>query len=161
MRQAADVEQTIEQYADMVKHICFVYMKNESDTEDVFQDVFLKYALFSDPFLSEEHKKAWLIRVTVNRCKDVLRSFFRRNTCSLEEAVSIAAPGSEDDSHVLEAVMKLPEKYKIIVYLHYYEGYSAVEIADILHKKVNTIYTQMAWAKAELKRRLGGDEDEI
>lgn len=161
MRQAADVEQTIEQYADMVKHICFVYMKNESDTEDVFQDVFLKYALFSDPFLSEEHKKAWLIRVAINRCKDVLRSFFRRNTCSLEEAVSIAAPDSEDDSHVLEAVMRLPEKYKIIVYLHYYEGYSAVEIADILHKKVNTIYTQMAWAKAELKRTLGGDEDEI
>ena len=66
MRQESDVEQTIGQYADMVKHICFVYMKNESDTEDVFQDVFLKYALFSEPFDSEEHKKAWLIRVTVN-----------------------------------------------------------------------------------------------
>ena len=72
MRQESDVEQTIGQYADMVKHICFVYMKNESDTEDVFQDVFLKYALFSEPFDSEEHKKAWLIRVTVNRCKDLL-----------------------------------------------------------------------------------------
>jgi len=58
MRQESDVERTIEQYADMVKHICFVYMKNESDTEDVFQDVFLKYALFSEPFLSEEHRKA-------------------------------------------------------------------------------------------------------
>ena len=87
MRQESDVEQAIAQYADMIRHICLVYMKNESDTEDVFQDVFLKYALFSEPFDSEEHRKAWLIRVTINRCKDVLRSFFRRNTCSLEEAM--------------------------------------------------------------------------
>lgn len=158
MRQESDVERTIEQYADMVKHICFVYMKNESDTEDVFQDVFLKYALFSEPFLSEEHRKAWLIRVTINRCKDVLRSFFRKNTCSLDEAASLETQGEEDYSYVLEAVMKLPEKYKILVYLHFYEGYSAVEIADILHKKVNTVYTHLARAKTELKKMLGGDE---
>lgn len=160
MRQASDVEHTIGQYADMVKHICFVYMKNESDTEDVFQDVFLKYALFSEPFLSEEHKKAWLIRVAINRCKDVLRSFLRRNTCPLDEAAAIAAPSSEDHSQVLEAVMTLPEKYKILIYLHYYEGYSAVEIAGILHKKVNTIYTNLARAKTELKKMLGGDDGE-
>ena len=121
MRQESDVEQTIGQYADMVKHICFVYMKNESDTEDVFQDVFLKYALFSEPFDSEEHKKAWLIRVTVNRCKDLLRSFFRTHTCSLEEAMSMADTKSQDLSHVLESVMNLSDKYRIIVYLHYYE----------------------------------------
>lgn len=156
MRQEDDVEQAIEQYADMIKHICFVYMKNESDTEDVFQDVFLKYALFSEPFLSEEHRKAWLIRVTVNRCKDVLRSFFRRNTCSLEEAGYMAVE-DEGNSEVLEAVLRLSDKYKILIYLHYYEGYSAVEIADILHKNVNTVYTQLARARAELKGMLGGD----
>lgn len=160
MRQESDVEQTIGQYADMVKHICFVYMKNESDTEDVFQDVFLKYALFSEPFQSEEHKKAWLIRVTVNRCKDLLRSFFRTHTCSLEEAMSMADDRDPDLSHVLEAVLKLPHKYRIILYLHYYEGYSAVEIAGLLHKKVNTIYTHLSRAKAELKNMLGGDDVE-
>lgn len=160
MRQESDVEQTIGQYADMVKHICFVYMKNESDTEDVFQDVFLKYALFSDPFQSEEHRKAWLIRVTVNRCKDVLRSFFRRNTCSLDEAMAMAAPDGKEQSQVLEAVIQLPEKYKILIYLHYYEGYSSVEIAGILHKNVNTVYTHLARARAELKKRLGGEDDE-
>ena len=175
MRQESDVEQTIGQYADMVKHICFVYMKNESDTEDVFQDVFLKYALFSEPFDSEEHKKAWLIRpmvpkspwsqdfmirVSVNRCKDLLRSFFRTHTCSLEEAMSMADTKSQDLSHVLESVMNLSDKYRIIVYLHYYEGYSAVEIAGILHKNVNTVYTHLSRAKAELKKMLGGDEGE-
>ena len=147
MRQESDVEQTIGQYADMVKHICFVYMKNESDTEDVFQDVFLKYALFSEPFDSEEHK-------------DLLRSFFRTHTCSLEEAMSMADTKSQDLSHVLESVMNLSDKYRIIVYLHYYEGYSAVEIAGILHKNVNTVYTHLSRAKAELKKMLGGDEGE-
>ncbi|MBS6645061.1 MAG: RNA polymerase sigma factor [Clostridiaceae bacterium] len=160
MRQESDVEQAIEQYADMIKHICFVYMKNESDTEDVFQDVFLKYALFSEPFQSDEHKKAWLIRVTVNRCKDMLRSFFRTHTCSLEEAMNMAEDKDPDLSHVLESVMKLPHKYRIIIYLHYYEGYSAVEIAGILNKKVNTVYTHLSRAKAELKKMLGGDFDE-
>ena len=149
MRQESDVEQAIAQYADMIRHICLVYMKNESDTEDVFQDVFLKYALFSEPFDSEEHRTAWLIRVTINRC-----------TCSLEEAMAVAAPDSGDLSHVLEAVIRLPEKYKILVYLHYYQGYSAVEIAGILHKKVNTVYTHLARARAELKDMLGGDEGE-
>lgn len=160
MRQESDVEQTIERYGDMVKHICVVYMKNESDTEDVFQDVFLKYALFSEPFLSEEHRKAWLIRVTVNRCKDVLRSFFRRHTCSLEEAAFETDPGGEEHSDVLEAVLKLHDRYRILIYLHYYQGYSAVEIAEVLHKKINTVYTQLARARAELKKMLGGDEDE-
>ena len=160
MRQASDVEQTIEEYGDMVKHICLVYMKNDSDTEDVFQDVFLKYALFSERFLSEEHKKAWLIRVSINRCKDVLRSFFRRNTCSLDEIEGMAAPETERNDGVLDAVMKLPDKYRILIYLHYYEGYSAVEIAGILHKKVNTVYTHLARAKTELKRMLGGDVNE-
>ena len=106
---------------DMVKHICFVYMKNESDTEDVFQDVFLKYALFSEPFQSEEHKKAWLIRVTVNRCKDLLRSFFRTHTCSLEEAAAMADGRDPDLSHVLEAVLK------VAIFLTYMVGISKMK----------------------------------
>ena len=90
----------------------------------------------------------------------MLRSFFRTHTCSLEEAMSMADTKSQDLSHVLESVMNLSDKYRIIVYLHYYEGYSAVEIAGILHKNVNTIYTHLSRAKAELKKMLGGDEGE-
>ena len=135
MRQESDVEQTIGQYADMVKHICFVYMKNESDTEDVFQDVFLKYALFSEPFDSEEHKKAWLIRVTVNRCKDLLRSFFRTHTLALwKRPMSMALiQKARTCPHVLESVMNLSDKYRIIVYLHYYEAIQPWRLQGILH----------------------------
>lgn len=74
--------------------------------------------------------------------------------------MTMADTKSPDLSHVLESVMKLPDKYRIIVYLHYYEGYSAVEIAGILHKNVNTVYTHLSRAKAELKKMLGGDEGE-
>lgn len=159
MRPEAEIQQTIEKYADMVKHICYVYMKNDSDTEDIFQDVFLKYALFSGQFHSEEHKKAWLIRVSINRCKDLLKSFFHSKTCPLDEAQEMAATQEEEPSEVLEAVLSLPEKYKVVIYLFYYQGYSAVEIAHILGKKENTIYTNLARGKAELKKMLGGDSN--
>ncbi len=76
MRSEADLTNTIEIYSDMLRKICFMHLKNYSDVEDVFQDVFLKYMQSDISFESEEHKKAWLIRVTVNRCKDVLKNFF-------------------------------------------------------------------------------------
>ena len=160
MRQESDVEQTIGQYADMVKHICFVYMKNESDTEDVFQEVFLKYALSTVAFDSEEHEKAWLIRVTINQCKDVLKSFFRRNAVSLDGLLPAAVKQEPQDTQTLEAVLSLPQKYRNVIYLHYYEGYAATEIADIMHKPVNTIYTMLSRARKLLKKKLGGDEVE-
>lgn len=87
MRSEEDVGEAIDQYGDMVKRLCVVHLKNEADTEDVFQTVFLKYARHTAPFHDEAHKKAWLIRVTLNACKDLLKSFFRKNTVSLNETV--------------------------------------------------------------------------
>lgn len=157
MRTDTDIEETMEQYADMVKRICLVYMKNEEDTEDIFQDVFLKYALFSGTFHSEEHKKSWLIRVTINRCKDVLKSFFRTKHCSLEEAQNLASPETGALSDVLNAVLSLPQRYRTVIYLHYYEGYSAMEIARMTGKNENTVYTNLSRARHALKTILGGD----
>ena len=75
MRNEEEVNQAIERYADTVRRICMVHLKNLSDTEDIFQTVFLKYVLRSVPFESAEHEKAWIIRVTINACKDLLKSF--------------------------------------------------------------------------------------
>lgn len=124
------------------------------DTEDIFQTVFLKYALSSAVFASVKHEKAWIIRVTVNACKDFLRSFFRRKTVPLEECICIPAEIQEDHREVQEAVLSLPSKYKDIVYLYYYEGYHATEM---LGKNVNTIYTLLNRAREKLKEMLGGD----
>ncbi len=154
MRSEEEVSRAIDRYADTVRRICMVHLKNYADTEDIFQSVFLKYALSSDTFENEHHEKAWIIRVTVNACKDLKKSFFRSKTVSLEELVNEPAVVEEEQREILEIVLSLPEKYKDIVYLHYYEGYSAVEIGRILGKNVNTIYTLLSRARKILKERL-------
>ena len=156
MRTEAEVNRAMEQYSDMVLRLCMVHLKNEADAEDIFQNVFLKYALSSKPFESAEHEKAWLIRVTVNGCKDLLKSFSRRNVISLEEFAAYAPQSDESHYAVMEALWSLPKKYRDILYLHYYEGYTAPEIAKILRKNPNTVYTHLHRAKEMLKDLLGG-----
>lgn len=150
----------VERYADTVKRLCMVHLKNTADTEDIFQTVFLKYALSSAEFESREHEKAWFIRVTINACKDLLKSFFRSRTVSLDELAELPAEMSDDNREVLEAVLSLPDKYKEAVYLHYYEDYTAPEIGKILGKNVNTVYTLLNRARQMLREKLGGDGDE-
>lgn len=158
MRSEEEVTRAIETYSDTVKRLCLIHLKNHADTEDIFQTVFLKYALCSTVFESAQHEKAWLIRVTLNACKDVLKSFFRSRTVPLDALVEQAAPAAEDHSEVLQAVLALPEKYRQVIYLHYYEGYTAPQMGEILHKNVNSVYTLLSRAKKLLKERLGGEE---
>lgn len=160
MRSEQEVNRAIECYADTVKRICILHLKNVSDTEDIFQEVFLKYAMSDIVFENEEHEKAWLIRVTFNQCKDLMKSFFRRKTVPLDSVIPPTDRSKEDHSDVLEAVLQLPQKYRNVVYLHYFEGYSAVEISKMLNRNVNTIYTLLSRAKEKLKNRLGGDAHE-
>ena len=160
MRSEGEANRAIERYADTVRRICMVHLKNYSDTEDIFQTVFLKYILYPEPFESEEHEKAWIIRVTINACKDLLKSFFRSRTVSMEEVLEQPAPLPPDTRAVLEAVLALPQKYRNVVYLHYYEGYTAPEIGRILGKNVNTVYTLLNRSRQMLRDTLGGDGDE-
>lgn len=160
MRSEQEVNRAIEQYADTVMRICLVHLKNHADTEDIFQTVFLKYATHSGKFENAEHEKAWLIRVTINACRDLLRSFFRSRSVSLHELGELAGPGGEPHNEVLDAVLKLPEKYRQVLYLHYYEDYTAPQIGKILGKNPNTVYTLLTRGRQLLKQELGGDEDE-
>jgi RNA polymerase sigma-70 factor (ECF subfamily) len=155
MRSENATKQAIELYADTVRRICFIHMKNHSDVDDVFQEVFLKHMLRDSPFESEAHEKAWLIRVAINACKDSLRSYFRKNTVPLRELQDEVFETSEQQSELLEAVFKLPANYRTAVYLHYYEGYPAVEIAKILGRRPNTIYTWLGRARDRLRQILG------
>ncbi len=159
MRSEEDINRAIEQYADMVKRICVLHLKNHADTEDIFQTVFLKYALHTAAFQSAEHEKAWLIRVTLNACRDLLRSFFRSRTVSLDEIAQQTAAVSDESREVLQAVLQLPEKYRKAIYLHYYEGYTAPQIGRILGKNANTVYTLLTRGRQLLKQELGGDGD--
>ena len=156
MKSEEEAGRAIEQYADMVRRICMIHLKNYEDAEDIFQTVFLKYVLRSEPFDSPEHEKAWIIRVTVNACRDLVKSFFRSRTVSLDQLIEKPQDMPEDHSDILEAVLELPARFRDVVYLHYYEGYSAPEIGRILKKNPNTVYTLLARARQLLKTRLEG-----
>lgn len=160
MRSEQEVSEAIGRHADTVRRLCLIRLKNEADTEDIFQNVFLKYALSCVDFESAEHEKAWFIRVTINACKDLLKSFFRSRTVPLEELLEQPAQVPRDYTDVLEAVLALPQKYRDVVYLHYYEGYPAPEIGQLLGKNVNTIYALLTRARKLLREKLGGDWDE-
>ena len=157
MRSEQEADRAVERYSDMVRRLCMIHLKNYADTEDIFQAVFLKYVLSSVSFENEEHEKAWFIRVTINACKDLLKSFFRSRTVSLDEIAEQSSEMPKDDREVLEAVLSLPPKYKDVVYLHYYEGYTAPQISRILGKNVSTIYTLINRSRQLLRDKLGGD----
>ena len=153
MRSEQEVNRVIELYGDTVRRLCMIYLKNYADTEDIFQNVFLKYATSSIKFENDEHEKAWFIRVTINKCKDLLKSFFRNRTVSLDDIVEKPEAIPSDYREVLEAVLSLPQKYRNVVYLHYYEGYSAPQISHILGKNVNTVYTLLTRSKKMLREK--------
>lgn len=157
MKSAADVNRVMEAYADMVRRICFVHLKNRHDTEDVFQNVYMKYMLYEGSFESTEHEKAWFVRVTINACTDWLRSLSRKKWIPLDALAEESATLDDSSKEILEVILKLPEKYRDVIYFFYYEEYTAVEIAKILGKKENTVYTWLSRAKNILREKLGGE----
>ncbi|MDE6015035.1 MAG: sigma-70 family RNA polymerase sigma factor [Acetatifactor sp.] len=159
MRSEQEANRAIELYSDTVRRLCIVHLKNHADAEDIFQIVFLKYIQSSVVFEGDEHEKAWFIRVTINACKDLLKSFWRSRTVAIEDLMDQPASIDAESREVLEAVLSLPTKYRQVVYLHYYEGYTAPQIGKILGRNVNTVYTLLTRSKKLLKDRLGGDSD--
>lgn len=147
------VIEAISKYADTVRRICFLYLRDRADVEDVFQEVFLKLLLQTEKFDSDEHEKAWLCRVTINKCKDFHRSFFRKNVSSIDDVDITFEDRLQSD--LMTEVLSLPPKYKSVIYLFYYEDYTANEISKILGIKENTVYSHLHRAKALLKAKIG------
>jgi len=160
-----DVSQKVtllfEKYADTVKRICFMYMKNDADSEDILQEVFLKLVQHHKPFQSEEHEKAWLIRVAINRCKNLHKSVWRKRTDPLDADIAESSNEIEAENNaMLNLVLSLPPKYKDVIYLFYYENYTVPKMAKILDKNENTIYSNLHRARQLLKEKIkmiGGD----
>ena len=158
-----------ELYMDMVLRIAVNYCKEFSEAEDITQNVFLKLYETRTDFADDEHVKRWLIRVAVNDCKNYLASAWRRRMqpmefqkieMALEAAEVDVQGGSERDKEadaLFEAVTSLPEKYRSVVHLYYYEDYPVKEIAHILQKKETTIQTRLMRARKMLKKQLKGE----
>ena len=149
-----EIADIYERYHEMLYRICFMYMKNVSDTEDAVQNTFVCMIKNGASFQNAEHEKAWLIRVATNICKNSLKHWWRKRK-SLEDCeFQVNVPPFEIDG-TLDAVMRLPEKYKTVIYLHYYEGYKTAEIAEILHKPQSTVRNLLSDARRILKKEIG------
>lgn len=162
MREACDIEKTLSDYGPHVWRACAVYFSCEADAEDAYQETFLRYALAdSTVFNDSEHKKAWLLRVATNICKDTLKSQ-ARTSVPLESELSERVPDKPDaltqpgsfSSEVISAMRALDDPPRTPLYLALCEGYSAPEIAQMTESPVNTVYSWISRGKALLKEAL-------
>ena len=148
-----EAERLVHSYSDLILRLSYTYLKSTDDAQDICQTVFLKLLQNPRQFASPEHEKAWIIRTAANLCKDHLKSRWRRTTVALEAAAAVPAPEAHDGS-LLSAVNLLPPKYRAVIYLYYYEGYGAKEIAELLGEKPATVSTQLSRGRQQLRTLL-------
>ncbi len=149
-----ELEDKIQNYSNMIYRLAFSMLKNMDDSEDVFQEVIIKFCKHWEEFTKEEHEKAWLIRVTINQCKSHMRLSWYKNRVELDE--NIAQLDKEKDD-IYYAISELPVKYRTVIHLFYYEQYKISEIASILKQKESTIKSQLMRARGLLKNKIEGD----
>ncbi|WP_080801662.1 RNA polymerase sigma factor [Arabiibacter massiliensis] len=154
-RNEDEARRLVEAYADLILRLSFTYLKSTYDAEDICQTVLLKLLQREAAFDSPAHEKAWVIRATANACKDVLRSSRRRTSVPLEAAPDVAAP-EPPESPVLDEVMALPRKYREAIYLHYYEGYSVREIAELTGRSEAAVAAHLSRGRGKLRTTLEG-----
>lgn len=155
-------EQYYNKYCDLIYRISFTYLKNQTDAEDIVQEVFTKLLTCKKEFESDEHIKRWLIRVAVNACKSHIGSFWNRNREYLDNADEPVYQNSDTkNTELWEEVSNLPEKSRITLYLYYFEGYSCKEISQMLRCGESAVKMRLRRGKEMLKIRLtGGAFDE-
>ena len=149
-KSAEETEKAVEKYGDMLFRICFVMLKNTHNAEDAVSDTILKYIQNSPVFASPNHEKAWLIRVAQNRCRDIYRSAARHPQSEISE---VSAYITDDEScGITEALMKLPEKFRIVMVLHYVEEYTTAEIAKIIKKTPSAVKMRLKKGRSLLEK---------
>ncbi len=156
--QEENLSRVVSNYSKNMIRIAFTYVKNISDAEDIAQEVFLAFYTKRPKFVNGDHEKAWLIRVCVNKSKNLVKARWFKDRHPLLEDLSYLP---EEENEALSAVLELEEKYRIPIHLHYYEGYSIKEIAGILRVKPATVGTWLSRGRSLLKEKLGGFGDDI
>lgn len=152
MRQS--VQELVEKYQNNLFAIAFHICKNKEDAEDVVQDTFIQYHTIKKNFESEQHIRAWLIRVTINKAKNMNHTFWRKNKMSIEDYMETLVFETSESETLFETVMKLPEKYRIVIHLFYYEDYSVREIANILRISESNVKVRLSRGRSILKEQL-------
>jgi len=148
-RPADRIEEMVYKYGDILFRICLITLGNASDAEDAVQETMIKYLQKAPEFENEEHEKAWLITVVVNKCRDILRYRKRYATVNIEEIKEYAK--TDEDSGILDALMKVPEKYRIVMVLYYIEEYSTKEIAQMIGKTISAVKMRLQKGRTLLR----------
>ncbi len=151
------IEKMIEKYSNIVYRLALTRTKSKENSEDVYQEVFLRLYKKLPNFENEEHEKAWLIRVTINCSKNLLNSKFLKNTTQIKEDITFETKERHD---IYYAVQELPLKYRTIIYLYYYENYKINEISKILKINENTVKSRLSRAREKLKQKIEGGIEE-
>ena len=151
----AETDRIVDTYSDMVYKLAYAQVRNKNDADDIYQEVFLRYVRKKPAFESTENEKAWFIRVTVNCCKNFWNTPFRKRTQSLEDNIVFQ---SEEESYLKPLVEQLPEAYRAVVNLFYYEDMAVSEISKVLGRKEATVRVQLMRSRKLLRDILEGDE---
>ncbi len=146
-----NTEYIVEKFGNMLFRICFVMLGNSFDAEDAVQETFIKYIKKAPIFESEEHEKAWLIRVATNKSRDILRFRFKHIALDIDELRECTV--DEKDGHIISALYELPEKLKLVIYLYYVEEYKVDEIAKIIKKTPSAVKMRLKKGREELKTK--------
>ncbi|MCI9579385.1 MAG: RNA polymerase sigma factor [Oscillibacter sp.] len=149
-----DTTSAVEQYGPMVYRLAYAQLRSRHDADDVFQEVFLLYHRAAPSFESEEHRKAWLLRVTANCANSLAASPWRKRRVTLEDVYAYDQP---EESGLDAALAQLPSKYRAVIHLYYYEGYNTEETARILRRRPSTVRAQLTRARQALARLLKED----
>lgn len=158
MKKKQCIEEIYKRHVDMVYRICFTYMKNIADTEDAVQTVFVKLMKSRKRFQNEEHEKAWLIVTATNTCKDLLKHWWRKNE-DIQLFANTLSEGQKEPDFTEELVLSLPDRYKTVLYLYYYEEYDSNEIAKILHKRPQTIRALLSEGRKLVRKKLENESN--
>ena len=147
-------------YQDSLFAAAFNICRNAQDAEDVIQDTFVQYYTTKKEFENEQHIRAWLLRVVINKAKNVTRTFWRRNKISIEDYMETLTFDTPESETLFETVMQLPEKSRIAIHLYYYEDYAVREIADILKLSESNVKARLSRGRAMLKKELKEEWDD-
>ena len=154
---SACIDSDIKLYYHSIFKIAFTFVKNKCDSEDIVQETFLEFLMNKHQFESEEHEKAWLIKVVINKSKDFLNSYWNKNTEVLSEKTSFEF--TKEESDLFDVISSLDEKYKTVIYLYYYEKYTISEIVFIINSNSNNVCQLLKRGRSKIKRILENDYD--
>ncbi len=159
-RTSKELTDIYQRHVEMVYRVSYMLLKNKADAQDATSAIFLKLIQKGPAFLDVEHEKAWLIVTTRNHCKNNLTYWYHKLKSPVEDLNTLTVQAHDDTQDLLELVLSLPEKYKLPLYLYYYEGYSTQEIATLLSLNESTLRSRLKIGREKLKPLIGGEDHE-